>query len=123
MIFNKIQKRYVNLALVGGILLASGCNAEYNRIEQTDPNPRSSHVYGDLDGPARQTLNEYPTNPEDNARANRIREQWFGNVTGVGPTRADTVGGQTANEPLGGTTVLGTDDSDGADADGADGTN
>ena len=42
-----------------------------------DPNPESERIYGDKDGPARQSKLEYPTEPSHIARADAIRQKLF----------------------------------------------
>ena len=56
------------------------CGSRYNTIEQRDPNAKSEYVYGDLDGKPRQmgNVDKYAGDSLAKARAEAIREKWFG---------------------------------------------
>lgn len=74
-----MKKRLINsIASLILVLAISSC-AKQNRppSKVQDPNPESERIYGDKDGPARQTLLEYPTDPTHIARADAIRQKLF----------------------------------------------
>ncbi len=56
------------------------CGSRYNTIDQKDPNEGSEHVYGNVDGPAKQLSNKYEADAAQDKKANDIREKFFGNA-------------------------------------------
>lgn len=59
------------------------CGSRYNTIEQLDPNPGDAYIYGDVDGPPKQAANKYDPSPEQDQKANEIREKFFGESGGI----------------------------------------
>ncbi len=67
--------------LIGATFFASCSTDPYNAVtEKThDRQEHSQYVYGDGKGkPARQTQNKYTSTPDDQKRADAIREKMFG---------------------------------------------
>lgn len=56
------------------------CGSPYNTIDQEDPHAGSEYIYGDVDGPPRQAANKYDPNPEQDKKANEIREKFYGDA-------------------------------------------
>ncbi len=59
---------------------ATQCGSPYNTINQADPHGGSDYVYGNVDGPPKQLSNKYEADPEQDKKANEIREKFFGNA-------------------------------------------
>lgn len=59
---------------------ATQCGSPYNTIEQADPNAGNDYVYGAIDGPPKQLGNKYEADPEQDKKANDIREKFFGDA-------------------------------------------
>jgi hypothetical protein len=71
------------LAVVAIALLATACDYQKNNtIKQIDLNEQDQYVYGvHPDSAARQTKNKYTAKPENEVRANKIREKLFNDST------------------------------------------
>ena len=71
------------LAVVVIALLATACDYQKNNtIKQIDLNEQDQYVYGvHPDSAARQTKNKYTAKPENEVRANKIREKLFNDST------------------------------------------
>ncbi len=71
------------LAVVAITLLATACDYQKNNnIKQVDLNENDAYVYGvHPDSAARQTKNKYTAKPENEVRANKIREKLFNDST------------------------------------------
>jgi hypothetical protein len=71
------------LAVVAITLLATACDYQKNNnIKQVDLNENDAYVYGvHPDSAARQTKNKYTAKPENEVRANKIREKLFSDST------------------------------------------
>jgi hypothetical protein len=71
------------LAVVAVALLATACDYQKNNtIKQGDVNENDQYVYGvHPDSAARQTKNKYTAKPENEVRANKIREKLFNDST------------------------------------------
>lgn len=71
------------LAVVAIALLAFACDYQKNNtIKQVDPGEKDEYVYGvHPDSAARQTKNKYTPKPENEIRANKIREKLFNDST------------------------------------------
>lgn len=82
-----IKTKFLQALLFAGLLGTVACRMEANRIEQEYPSPGSEYVYGNVDGPPLQAANKYETSQEEVARAAKIREMFFGNLQGTGPSR------------------------------------
>jgi hypothetical protein len=59
---------------------ATQCGSPYNTIDQADRNAGSDYVYGNIDGPPKQLGNKYEADPEQDNKANQIREKFYGNA-------------------------------------------
>jgi hypothetical protein len=57
--------------------MSTTCSARYNHAEAIDHHEGDSYVYGDLNGPARQTKNTYPKDSVAEQRAAKIREKFY----------------------------------------------
>lgn len=54
-------------------LIATACGSQYNKFKK-DVNGGSTYVYGEIDGPAKQLKNTYPSaRPETVEKANKFR--------------------------------------------------
>jgi hypothetical protein len=75
------RKNILTIAAVA--LLATACDYQKNnKIKQTDLNENDEYVYGvHPDSAARQTKNKYAAKPENEVRANKIREKLFSDST------------------------------------------
>jgi hypothetical protein len=71
------------LAVIVTTLLATACDYQKNNtIKQRDLNENDQYVYGvHPDSAARQTKNKYTPKPENEIRANKIREKLFNDST------------------------------------------
>lgn len=71
------------LAIAAIALLATACDYQKNNtIKQKDFNEDDKYVYGvHPDSAARQTKNKYTAKPENEVRANKIREKLFNDST------------------------------------------
>lgn len=71
------------LAVAAIALLATACDYQKNNtIKQIDLNEHDQYVYGvHPDSAARQTKNKYAAKPENEVRANKIREKLFNDST------------------------------------------
>lgn len=71
------------LAVVVIALVATACDYQKNNtIKQIDLNEQDQYVYGvHPDSAARQTKNKYTAKPENEVRANKIREKLFNDST------------------------------------------
>jgi hypothetical protein len=71
------------LAVVAIALLATACDYQKNNtIKQGDVNENDKYVYGvHPDSAARQTKIKYTAKPENEVRANKIREKLFNDST------------------------------------------
>lgn len=71
------------LAIVVTALVATACDYQKNNtIKQPDLNENDEYVYGvHPDSAARQTKNKYTPKPENEVRANKIREKLFNDST------------------------------------------
>ena len=71
------------LAVVAIASLATACDYQKNNtIKQIDLNEQDQYVYGvHPDSAARQTKNKYTAKPENEVRANKIREKLFNDST------------------------------------------
>lgn len=68
----------INAIVLGVLVFVSSCAKQNNPPSKVeDPNPESERIYGDKEGPARQSLQEYPTDPSHIARADAIRQKLF----------------------------------------------
>lgn len=69
--------------LLGLLLSLTACDYQkYNTIKQRDRRANSNWVYGPgKDSAAVQLNNKWPDNPKNDARAQAIREKFFGVVT------------------------------------------
>lgn len=69
--------------LLALMLSLAACDYQkYNTIKQRDLRPNSTWVYGPgKDSAAVQLNNKWPDNPKNDARAQAIREKFFGVVT------------------------------------------
>ncbi len=74
-----MDKRSVLLSLIiTGMLLVSGCAKQNNPPSKVeDPNPESERIYGDKDGPPRQTANTYAADPASVQKADALRQKLF----------------------------------------------
>ena len=71
------------LAVIAITLLATACDYQKNNtIKQQDLSENDQYVYGvHPDSAARQTKNKYTAKPENEVRANKIREKLFNDST------------------------------------------
>ncbi len=61
------------LSAVAIVALLSACGSQYNKFTK-DKNEASKYVYGDIDGPAKQLKNTYPSaTPESVEKAAKFR--------------------------------------------------
>jgi hypothetical protein len=74
-----MEKRILKLSFVLAILIGfSSCAKQNNPPSKVeDPNAESERIYGDIDGPPRQSLLEYTADPSHIARADAIRQKLF----------------------------------------------
>ncbi|MEQ8358694.1 MAG: hypothetical protein RH860_04345 [Cytophagales bacterium] len=73
-----VKKSILLSFILSGILMLSGC-AEQNHppSEVEDPNPNSERIYGEKDGPPRQTANTYQADPASVQKADALRQKLF----------------------------------------------
>ncbi len=73
------------LTLASALVLTSCDYQKYNTVAQKDYRAGDEYVYGvHPDSAARETKNKYTEKPENEARAQKIREKLYGQKTNSG---------------------------------------
>lgn len=84
-----------NSLLIGVLIVAASC-ARYSQVRETakkEEMKENSRIYGEVDGPARQSKATYPTPPDAATRSADIHDLMFGKgkpVVAVVEAKADT---------------------------------
>lgn len=64
-----------SIILLTAVTLATSCGSKYAKLKIKDANENNVLVYGEVDGPARQLKNTYPSaSPETIEKASKFRK-------------------------------------------------
>lgn len=75
-----MEKRSIIYSLLFAVLVVFASCAKQNNppSKVEDPNPESERIYGDIDGPPRQTANTYEADPAAVQKADMLRQKLYG---------------------------------------------
>lgn len=69
------MKAIKSIILLAAVSIATSCGSKYAKLKIKDANDKNLIVYGEIDGPARQLKNTYPSaTPETIEKASKFRK-------------------------------------------------